>query len=87
VEAAVESVDLMGGERGTEEDEDDGDEGSAECDGEDERENARLLYLSQYKRSPSVRAMRRLTTSFAPNPVSPPWFWAIFPFFFPRVGN
>lgn len=43
MEAAVEGVDLMRSERGTEEDEDDGDDWGAECDGEDERENARLF--------------------------------------------
>jgi hypothetical protein len=51
VEAAVESMDLVRGERGTEEDEDDSDEGGAECDGEDEREDTRLLYISQYRRT------------------------------------
>ena len=43
MEAAGEGVDLVGGERGTEENEDDGDEGCAERDGEDEREDARLF--------------------------------------------
>jgi hypothetical protein len=71
VEAAVECVDLVGGEWGTEENEDDGDDGGAKGDGKDEGEDTRLLRISQYRRRSSSRVARQLTTSFAPKPVSP----------------
>lgn len=47
METAVKSVDLVGGEWGTEEDEDDGDDGGAEGDGKDEGEDTRLFCISQ----------------------------------------
>lgn len=51
MEATVEGLDLVRGERCTEEDEDNGDDGGAECDGEDEREDARLSYTSQHTKT------------------------------------
>lgn len=45
VESAVESMGLMGGERSTEKDKDDGDERSTKSDGEDEGEDARLRIM------------------------------------------
>lgn len=45
MKSAVESMGLVGGERSTKKDKDDGDQRSTERDGKDEGENARLCIM------------------------------------------
>lgn len=58
MESAVEGMGLVGGERSTKKDKDDGDERSTERDGEDEREDARLYVTVNAKALESNRIAR-----------------------------